>query len=277
MSIDLHEAVQQFTNEHLIEQYYLEKKQYTEAALEIMKTEINRRMLRQEDIDAVLNAYAVPEADDTYMVKHYDKSEYELIDGAFTTNDALVVRSMLNENSIPLLMDTTAALKTPELPAHPSHPAVLLVHRDFKEQALAIINEHFDCTDMLYSLKFSDTLSRLQSFNFYEVPQAVLASQEITEVDLSASEKDVLITFGNRLIHEADTIESQQERVIFYYDAVEPLIEKLKKPQTPQLTHTDLLTALEILQIYCIDSGFSGEAMNIAEGLLHFFADTASV
>jgi hypothetical protein len=277
MSVDLHEAVQLFTNEHLIEQYYLEKNQYTEEALGILKQELNRRMISQDDIDAVLNAHIVPESDDSYMVKHFDKSEYELVDGAFTTNDALVVRAMLAEKSIPLLMDTATAKLVPELAEQPSHPIVLMVHRDFKEQALEIIAEHFDCNDRLFALKYNDTLSRLQSFNFYEIPQAVLASQEITAVDLSDEEKNVLIDFGKRLLDEADSIEKQQERVIFYYDAVEPLIEKLEKPETPQLSYTDLLTSLELLQIYSSDSGFTGVAMNIAEGLLHFFADAASI
>jgi len=277
MSIDLHEAVQHFNNEHLIEQYYLEKNQYTEEALEVLKQEIDRRMLSQEDIDAVLTAHVIPESDDSYMIQHFDKSEYEVIEGAFTPNDALVVRSMLAELSIPLLMDTSAAKLIPGLGEQSSHPIVLLVHRDYKEQALSLIAEHFDLNDMLYSLKYSDTLSRLKSFNFYEVPQAILSSQEITAVNLSQSEKDVLITFGRRLLDEADTIEIQQERVIFYYDAVEPLIERLEKTEIPQLSHTDLLTALEMLQIYCTAPDFTGEAMNIAEGLLHFFADTAWV
>jgi hypothetical protein len=277
MSAHIEDSVHGFSNEQLIEHYYLEKSNYTEEALTAMKQELRRRAISQEKIDAVITALTAPDSEESeYMAKHYDKSEYETIDGRFTANDVLIVRAMLAEHEIPLMIDMSEVAAMSGIQAKASHPVTLLVHRDFIEQARKLIAEHFDLNEEMYVLKYNDTLSRLKAFNFYEVPPAILVSSEITAVELSPAEKDILIAFGRRLLDEVDAIEAEQERVIFYYDAVEPLIEQLEKPEKPKLLHTDLLASLEILQIYCSDPGFSGEALGIADALLHFFAGQAS-
>ena len=172
-------------------------------------------------------------------------------------------------------MDTSAALLPPGSKDIDTHPASYQVHRDYVEQAITLIREHFDLNEGLYSLKYNDIATRLKAFNFYEIPQELLASNTITEVEVSGNEISILIRFGERLLKEVSNIEMQQDRVVFYYDAIEPLIERLQANKAPQLSPADLLAMLEILQIYCDDPDFSAEANGIAEGLLDFFAGQA--
>ena len=80
-----------------------------------------------------------------------------------------------------------------------------------------------------------------------------------------------MIDLGRRLLDEADSVEQTQERVLFYYDSIEPLITRLEEHDSGSLSRTDLLTMLEILQVYIDDPAFPASMDEAVSTLLGFF------
>jgi hypothetical protein len=109
--------------------------------------------------------------------------------------------------------------------------------------------------------------NQLKSY-FHDIHIAEKEVNELIEVGFSPEEIKVITGYGQRLLTEVDTIEEQ--RVVFFYDSVEPLLELLQK-NTDKLTRTDLLTILEILQIYCDDPQFPEFMDEAILTLLSFF------
>jgi hypothetical protein len=273
MSSSLHDSIKAFSNSYLIEQARLNRDQYTPEAIQILEEEISLRRIGTEEIDSVLSKSAESQPAETV---HYDKKDFSLLPGAFTTNDSLLVRSMLAQHNVPSFADNSAALLPFTGEELDAHLVKFYVHNDFLEAARAVIAEHYDLVDNRYNIKYNDMKTRLKSFNFYEIPHYILESKELAGVTFTPEEKDLLITYGSRLLSEVDEIESRQERVVFYYDSIEEFIEKLRSGPKPQLTRNDLITALEILQIYCDDPAFPDGAASIIEALLGFFSTSGT-
>ncbi len=270
MTTSLHETIHGFTTQYLIEQYMLHRDQYMHDAITIMEGEIKARGISDEDIKKALSD-ADADAAEAPVVVHYDKKMFTPLDGAFTTNDSMLARSMFSEHKIPFFQDTSASILPFTGDELDAHLVVFHIHNDSLDKAKSIVTEHFDLMEKRYTLKFSDVKERLKSFNFYEIPHGLLESKEIVEVDFSPAEKEVIVTYGTRLLSEADEIEARQNRVIFHFDSLEDLVTRLKGGETVRLTHTDLLASLEVLQIYCDDPGFPPAAEGIIEALLGFF------
>jgi hypothetical protein len=266
----LNETIKNFSNQYLVEQYNFHREQYMAEAIKLMEEEIKSRGISKDEIDAIIENSDNIAAEPATIV-HYDKKEFSPLEAAFSTNDSLLVRAMLAEHKMPAYMDTSSSILPFDGEELDAHTVVFHVHNNSLEQAKALIAEHFDRNGNRFFLKFSDVKTRLKSFNFYEVPRSTLDSKEITEVDFSKAEKDVIITYGTRLISEVEEIEAKQNRVVFHYDSLEDLVARLENDESIELTHTDLLAALEILQIYCDDPGFPPEAIGIIEALLGFF------
>jgi hypothetical protein len=273
MSEHLKDTVTTFTNDYLVEQFHLNRAQYTDEALSIMEQEIARRGITEEQTNTILAAGRDP-ADEAVAVIHYDRKDFIPLDGAFTTNDSLLARSMMSEHTIPFFLDSSATHMGFDGNALTSHPVLMFVHNASADAAKALVNEHFDLADNRYTIKYADTKTRLASFNFYEIPQTLLESTDIAAVDFSTEEKNVCIDFCSRLLKEAETVEARIDRMLFYYDNLEDLTERLSSETDPRLTRSDLLTVLEALQCYCAEPNFSGTAMGIAEALLNFFSST---
>jgi hypothetical protein len=270
MNSPLHDTIKGYSNSELIIQYKLHRDEFTEQAVGMMKTEIEARGIGDDEIAKTLEeAQGIEEESPVFV--HYDKKLFSPLDGGFSTNDSILVRSMLAENKIPFFVDTSSSILPFMGEELDAHLVMFNVHNDSLEKAKTLIAEHFDLAGKRYVLKFSDVKTRLKSLNFYEIPHAVLESKEIVEVGFSKAEKDIIITFGSRLLTEADDIEARQNRVIFYYDNVEDLAQRLASGETLRLNHADLLTALEILQIYCDEPDFPAAADGIIEALLGFF------
>jgi hypothetical protein len=270
MNSSLNETIKSFSNQFLIEQYKLHADQYMEEAIKMMEEEIKVRGISEDEIGKVLGSDDDPDTEAPVIV-NYDKKLYSPLDGGFSTNDSMLVRSMFAEHKIPFFMDASSSILPFMGEELDAHLVVFHVHNDWLERAKTIIDEHFILTEKRYTLKFSDVKARLKSLNFYEIPHNVLESKEIVEVDFSKTEKDVIISYGSRLLREADAIETQQNRVVFYYDNTEDLINRLANKAQLGLNHTDLLTVLEILQIYCDEPDFPATAIGIIEALLGFF------
>jgi hypothetical protein len=270
MNSSLSETIKSFSNQYLIEQYKLHADQYMEEALKMMEDEIKIRGISEDEIAKVLGSEDDPEAEAPIIV-NYDKKLFSPLDGGFSTNDSVLVRSMFAERKIPYFVDASSSILPFMGDELDAHLVSFQVHNDWLERAKTIIDEHFILTDKRYTLNFSDVKARLKSLNFYEIPHSVLESKEIVEVGFSKAEKDIIITLGSRLLKEADAIEAQQNRVVFYYDNTEDLIARLASEESLSLNHTDLLTALEILQIYCDEPDFPAAAIGIIDALLGFF------
>jgi hypothetical protein len=273
MTSSLSDSIKAFSNRYLIEQYYKHLDQYIEEAKQLMEEEINRRGIGKKEIDDIM-AQSEDGADDAPETVHYDKKEFTQLEGGFSTNDSLLVRSMLNEHKIPHFMDASATLLPFTGEELDAHLVTFHIHKDFMGPALAAIAEHYDKNGARYTLKYTDITERLKSFNFSEIPHALIESTEIVEVDFSKEEKDLIISFGRRLLKEVDDIEAKQERVVFYYDSLEDLLERLGGAKAPNLKHTDLLASLELLQIYCNEPDFPAVGAGIAEALMGFFSFT---
>jgi hypothetical protein len=270
MNSSLQETLKSISNFELIIQYKLHRDEYTDEAIGLIESQIKARGISEEEIAKTVAEVQEAEEDSPVIV-HYDKNLFSPLDGGFSTNDSLLVRSMLAENKIKFFVDASSSILPFMGEELDAHLVRFNVHNDSLEQAKTIIAEHFDLADNRYVLKFSDVKTRLKQLNFYEIPHKVLESKEIVEVGFSKAEKDVIIAYGARLLGEADDIESKQNRVIFYYDNIEDLTARLESEETLKLNHADLLTALEILQIYCDEPDFPAAATSIIEALLGFF------
>ena len=268
MNAALLDTIKGYSNEYLIEQFYRHADQYREEALSLMQEELSRRGISPGDIDAT----KAPAEDGEAAVVHYDKKDFTKLEGGFTTNDSLLVRSMLTEHNIPFFLDASSSLLPFNGEELDAHLVTMHVHSGSLEAAQAIICEHFELSGARYNLKYADTKARLQSFNFYEIPHALLESKEIVEVVFSTDEKKLLINLGSRLIDEVEEIETKRQRVVFYYDALDDLISRLSAAEEPEFTHTDLLAILELLQIYCEDPIFVPIGSGLAEALMGFFS-----
>jgi hypothetical protein len=119
-----------------------------------------------------------------------------------------------------------------------------------------------------YLSKYCGTKDQLKSFNFHDIHISEKEAKELIDVEFSSEELEVITNYGQRLLAEVETIEKQ--RVVFFYDSVEPLLELLQK-NADKLTRTDLLTVLEILQIYCDDPQFPEFMDEAIMTLLSFF------
>jgi hypothetical protein len=270
MASSLQDTIKGFATSYLIDQYMLHRDQYMKDAIELMEREIKARGISEDDIAKALADPDEDEAEAPVMVS-YDKKMFTPLDGAFSTNDSMLVRSMFAEHKIPFLLDSSTSILPFTGDELDAHLVMIHVHNDSVDKAKSIIAEHFDLADKRYTIKFSDVKDRLKSLNFYEIPRNVLESKEIVGVDFSSAEKEVIITYATRLLSEADEIEARQNRVIFYFDSLEDLVSRLKDGKPLDLTHTDLLASLEVLQIYCDEPDFPPAADGIIEALLGFF------
>lgn len=93
--------------------------------------------------------------------------------------------------------------------------------------------------------------------------------QEV-EVTLSPEEADGIKQLGRRLLGEIEQVEREQERVVFHFDNVEGMLERLE-PGRATMSMVDLLTVMEVLQIYCDDAAFPPSLLQVAASLMEVF------
>ncbi len=257
----LRDALVHYSDEMLLDQYFNHKEDYTEEALKIMAEELQKRNLSTEE-------EPVPEAQSTDAMAQipelYSKEDFTSLEHRFSKVDVLTAYAMLRDSGAVFYIDT---------PEDSSEEQTFTVHvlKSNKDEVSALLEEHFSPAENgMYALKNSDVKSRLKSFSFYDVHFSEKAAKEKLDVSFSQEESAALVTLGQKLLSEAEQIEQQQERVIFFYDSVEPLIEKLESGGRAKLTRTDLLAILEICQVYCDDPQFPAILDQTASALLSF-------
>jgi hypothetical protein len=267
----LQELIGNYSTPFLLEQYVHMRDQYTEDAVRLMQDELVRRKIGEEEIEEFRKKSLIGAEGErsNVQVRHFKRDDFVKLDGVFNRADGYLVRAMFGEENVPFFVDTNIQFNA--IPGQENAQRVgVFVHNDSKDKALALIENHFELADGVYRVKHSDVKDRLISFSFQEIQHPEIDSADITGVHFSREEKDVLTGYGTRLIAEIDDIEGRDGRIVFHFDNVEGLLERLADSE-PELTASDLLTALEILQIYCRDEGFGPTAEGIAQALLAFF------
>jgi hypothetical protein len=87
----------------------------------------------------------------------------------------------------------------------------------------------------------------------------------------TSEEKNTITAYGKKVLEEYERIEAEQSRVIFYYDTIESLCDHLSDEEELSLTRTELLTILEILQIFVDNADFPSFMEESIATLLSFF------
>lgn len=265
----LQEVIQKFSNDHLLEQYIDHQEEYTQEALKVLKKEIDKRDIKQEEIDAYLKLKEEILEDK----KPLDTKDFVLFDHSFSHTDIILAIAVLRDSKVIFYVDNPKSTNTIPLESESVKNYTIHVQEDFIEKAHELLDEHFVKEDGIYSFKHAGAIERLKSFSFHDLHLSELEAAETIEVDLTSDERKVIIQYGNRLLNEVDKIEEVQERVVFYYDSVESLIGYLGEEDNKLLSRSDLLAILEILQIYCQDIDFPPTMNDAIATLLGFFLD----
>jgi hypothetical protein len=261
----LREALLNYTDERLLDVYRTQRDEYTPEAVKVFEEEISKRGLdpnartAAEASERKEAAKAAAEA----SVANLSRDDFDPIGPPFTKIDLLTADAVLRNSKVPYFIKESEG--APGL-------FTVFVYKDSLETARDLISEHFEISaDGQYILSQSDILDRLKSFSLYDIRISDAAAHEQLEVGFSESERSALIKLTETLISEADAIESEQGRVVFFYDTLEDLAAKLKKDSP--LTRTDFLAIIELCQIYCDDSRYDQELNHTVSSILSFFLE----
>jgi len=257
---EIRDKIKSFSDEYLIEQFTSNQKDYTEDALSIMKEEITIRNLQ----------YNSKKDDVEESSEHYSEEEFVPVDKGFSHIDVVIVAEMLKEEKIPFSVISSSGGVIP-VESETAPQFIVSVPPKFLENTKEIINRHFDTSGEKYMMKFSSIRDRLKAFNFHDITTANCKMEEYIEVTFTQTEITSLKKYISRLIDEADAIESKNERILFYYDNLEECYTHLEQKSTVELSRCDLLTIIEVLQIYCDEQDFPGELDALIETILNFF------
>lgn len=267
---DLKTSLKTFSNDYLLEQFIDCQEEYTPDALRLLKCEIDTRKISQDEIDSFLKRKDVG-VDES---KPLDTKDFVLFDHSFSHTDILLAITVLRDSKVVFYVDNPTSSETIPLESEATKRYTIHVQKDFIEKAHELLDEHFVKQDGFYSFRYAGAFDRLKAFSFYDLHLTELEAAETIECDFTPDERKIIIAYGKRLLDEVDTIEEQQERVVFYYDSIEPLIEYISDESNTEFCRSDLLTIMEILQIYCTESDFPQSMNDATATLLSFFLDS---
>lgn len=266
----LQELIKNYSNEYLLEQYLDHQEDYTPDALKIIKKEIEIRNITQEEIDIFLR-----NKNDLLEDKQaLDTKDFAPFDHTFSHTDIILAIAVLRDSKVVFFVDNPASTDTIPLESAVSKRFGIHVHKDSIQKAHELLDEHFTKEDGFYLFKHAGAIERLKAFSFHDLHFNEFEAAEKIEVSLTSDERRVIIHYGNRLLNEIDEVEQSQDRVVFYYDSIESLINYLEGDNNKLLSRSDLLTILEILQIYCGDEAFPSTMSDSISSLLGFFMET---
>lgn len=260
----LKETIKDLSDEELINQYLNHREEYTPEAFSIIEDEVNSRNIDK----SLLEKKPVPEI--KKGVLNLDSDDFIQFENTFTRSDLMAAISILKEYGILFYADNPTSVDFIPLESEISKRFTIHVHKEHAEKAHELLDEHFEKVGSDYISRYCGPKDQLKSFNFHDIRISENEAKEQIDVGFSPEEIEVITRYGQRLLAEVDTIEEQ--RVVFFYDSVEPLLELLKK-NAVKLTRSDLLTILEIFQIYCDDSQFPEFMDEAIMTLLSFFTE----
>lgn len=274
MNTNIREAIRNFSDQHLIDQYLHKRDEYTEEALIYLKEEIDSRNIDLEQNDLDSSGSHSSENDDMQAEDSHDK--FVPLDHNFFQADILLAQSILNENKIPFII--TNAQAADPIPLHTESNRLYTVHvpEDLSVKAQECIRQHFDNAKGYYQIKYSSVKERLKSFQFFEIHLSEEELNEEVEVQFTPSERADILTFIKRLQKESDMIEQQTGEVLFYADNLEECARHLEGKNNNRYTNTDLLTILEVIKMYCDSPDAPASFEKTGETLLDFFSHSHS-
>jgi hypothetical protein len=260
---DLRITISEFSDEQLRVAFFREKDQYTPEALDIMREEMSKRGLTFDRNDAKKEESGIP--------IRLESKDFIRFDFSFSRTDLMLATAILRDNTVPFFIDNPTSADSIPTELESEKRYTLFIHNTFLDKTHQLLDEHFIKSDKSYLLKYTEVRDRLRAFNFNDIHLTEKAADEELDVALSSDEKNIITAFGNRLLKEAEQVETKQERVLFYYDSIEPLIERLQEPDRAALSRNDLLTILEILQVYADDPALPRSMDDAIGQLLAFF------
>lgn len=266
---ELQETVKNYTNDYLLEQYLDHHQSYTPEAISILKKEMDLRGISQVNIDEHIKKKENVEAEK----KPLDTKDFVAFDHTFSHTDILLATAILRGSEIIFYIDNPSSSDTIPLETEANKRFTIHVHTDHIDKTHELLEEHFDKDNGMYLLKNENPVERLKTFSFNDLHFNEFEAAEEIESSFTIDERRVIIHYGNRLLDEVDQIESEQERVVFYYDSIESLIQNMENKNCNKFSRTDLLTILEILQIYCKDKDFPSTMDEAITTLLSFFLE----
>ncbi len=270
---DMRTTINEFTDNELLNAYFRTRDQYTPEAQVIMAEVIRNRRLSEKD----LTEGSGPASEDGTAPVQYEREDFIPFEHSFSATDLLLASAVLKDNSIPFFADNPTSSGTFPIETEADRRLTIRVHKDFVEKAHEVLGEHFAKDGSRYVLKNEGVRERLRAFNFHDIPASEHPPLEEVELSLSDQEKAVIVALGRRLLGEADLIEKKQDRILFYFDSLEQLIEDLEAPQGDPLTRNDLLAILEIMQVYADDEGLPGFMDESIATLLSFFLEPDTI
>ncbi len=258
----LKQTIKDFSDEELINQYLNHQGEYTPEAFSIIEEEVNSRNIDKN----LLRKKTEVEIKKGQL--SLDINDFVQFENTFSRSDLMLAISILKENEILFYADNPNSVDFIPLESEILKRFSIHVHKEHTEKARQLLDEHFEKVGSDYLSKYCGTKDQLKSFNFHDISISEKEAKELIDVGFSSEEVEVITRYGKRLLAEVDAIEEQ--RVVFFYDSVEPLLNLLQK-NTDKLTRNDLLAVLEILQIYCDDPQFPKFMDEAITTLLSFF------
>jgi hypothetical protein len=267
---DLRAAIGEFTDQQLLTAYFREKDEYTAEALAVMRDELSKRGLDKAELSGTSSGSSSEETAPISL----NSEDFAPFDHSFSHTDLLLASAVLRDNEVPFFVDNPTSTDTIPIENEIEKRYTIHIHKTYTDKAHELLGEHFISADSKYLLKYTGARERLRAFNFHDIHLSEQETAEELDVAFTADEKKVITLLGRRLLGEAEAVEKTQERILFYYDAIEPIIERLQEPDRTSLSRNDLLAILEILQIYADDPALPPSMDEAISQLLSFFLKT---
>lgn len=264
MAEDLKQAVKKFSDEELVAMITRDRKDFTDEAITIIERELEARGVDEEKRKALMDEPEEP--------VHHDREKFQPLEHKFGHTDLLLVSAMLKENKIPYFAD--AGTNTSDI-----IPTEAITERTYRlhvleerlQEVQTMVDEHFTWVDGVYRLKAQNTKDQIKALNFFDLGLEGLQLDDTVEVEFSSQEQHQILHLAKRLENDVDRLEQEEGRTVFHYDNLEGLVGKLESAGKATWTVGDVLTILEVLQIYCDAEDFPAELEETIAGLLEFF------
>lgn len=261
----LRQEIGKYTDEYLIDQYIHHREDYTAQAAALLGEEIKKRGLE------LTSPIATETTEPQTRIVQLDSKDFTPFDHLFNRMDLQIAATILHDNGIPFYADNPNSTATFPIESEALMQFAIHVHVSAVEKAHALLDEHFEKIDGQYQLRKMGIREQLLAFNFHDLHMSELEAAQTVNVTLTPEETKVIAGYGKRILKDVERIEQEQDRVIFYYDSIPTLIEHIIGHDDQVLSKTDLLTILEILQIFCKDEEFPPTMDEPISTLLGFF------
>ncbi len=264
MATDLREAVKDYSDEQLVRMITREREDYTSQAIAIIETELDRRNIDAEKRQKLMDELKAP-------VTH-SKEDFEPLEHRFGHTDLLLITAMLKEHTVPYFVEagtnTSDIIPTEALTERTYQVFVL---KDRLPEVHELVEEHFTWVDGVYQLKAQGPKGQIKALSFFDIGLEGAQLDENVQVEFSEQEQYEIQNLAKRLREDVDRLEREEGRTVFHYDNLENLIAKLGESGNADWTIGDVLTILEVLQVYCDDPAFPSDLDETITGLLDFF------